>query len=66
MSRRKKFVPTESDWDRLFAIRCRTKQGGYASPDEISFCEAMLAADASRYARMNQAVFDATKPVGAR
>lgn len=61
-----KRTPTESEWSRVFKIRCRTKRGEGATPEELDLCRACLAADRERYVAMNQDVFEETAPFGAR
>lgn len=61
--KRRKFTPSESDWQKCFELRCRTKRGERIAPEEQTFVALMWKADPARYSAMGQAVFEATKPV---
>ncbi len=59
-------VLTESDWSRIFEIRCRSKRGERITPEELDQCRAARDADRERYVAMERDVFEATLPFGAR
>ena len=55
---------TYSERDRLFSIKCRSKQGRYISRDDTKFCEKMLKLYPTEYKAMEVEVFESTKPFG--
>lgn len=55
---------TEDSWRKVFALRCRSKQGQTISPSELGLCARALREDPARYKAMNEDVFDATVPFG--
>lgn len=54
------------NWDRVFEIRCKSKRGEALSDAERDLFTRAYAADPKRYAAMDDDVFEATKPFGAR
>ncbi len=52
------------DWDRVFLLRCKSKQGSRLSEEEQRVCLDAYRADHRRYAAMTPEVFEATKPFG--
>ncbi len=56
---------SESDWGRVFRLRCRSKQGEYLSPEDIAFLRRAYDSDNDRHSNMDRDVFEATKPFGA-
>lgn len=62
MARRKKL--TETDWQKVFAYRCKSKQGLGLSMEERALTDAAYKEDKERYAAMEPDVFDATVPAG--
>lgn len=63
MSRRKKGRLSESDWARVFTLRCRTKRGERLSDEEMKLIDRAWREDDKRYAALNEAVFEATHPM---
>lgn len=57
---------TDRDWERVFALRCRSKRGEYVSDEDRALLVAAHAADPDRYAGLNDDIFRATAPFGAR
>jgi hypothetical protein len=55
---------SESDWAKVFAARCQTKQGRPISDAERALVDAAFKSDRRRYARMERDVFNATVPFG--
>lgn len=55
---------TESEWRRVFVIRCKSKRGEHVSDEERSLFMRAYKADPKRYAAMDADVFDATVPTG--
>lgn len=60
----KKLSLTESEWTKVFALRCRSKRGEHLSDEDRSLVDAAFASDEKRYAEMEPDVFDATVPFG--
>jgi len=60
----KKRKLTESEWSRVFTIRCKTKQGQAVSQEERDLVDAAFKSDKKRYGAMEPDVFDATVPFG--
>lgn len=56
---------TDSERDKLFKIRCATKQGHSVSDEDMRFVEKMFDKNPREYKAMSGEVFAATKPVGA-
>lgn len=65
MAKQKKKPLTESDWDRVFKLRCRSKRGEYISPEDFEFMQRAWKSDKKRYGELDAKVFEATKPYGA-
>ncbi len=63
---RKRQTLTESEWSKVFDLRCRSKRGERISEDEQALCSRAFNEDGKRYAAMNDRIFQATKPVGAQ
>ncbi len=63
MARRKKKL-TEEEWQRVFKIRCRSKQGLQIAKEDQSLTDRAYESDQERYAAMEADVFDATVPFG--
>lgn len=55
---------TETEWSRLFELRCRAKRGEYLPPEVSELFERAMRADPKRYSAMTEAVFYATRPFG--
>ncbi len=55
---------TDAEWSRVFRARCASKRGEDLSPDDRTLIERAYKEDPKRYAAMNDAIFEATKPVG--
>jgi hypothetical protein len=62
---KKKSKLTDADWRDVYRLRCRSKQGITLEPNERRLIIAAHREDAKRYADMNGAIFEATKPFGA-
>lgn len=56
---------SEADWQRIFKLRCQSKQYGNITQEEIEFCHRGYLEDRERYEQMSKEVFEATKPFGA-
>jgi hypothetical protein len=56
---------TDSEWDEVFRLRCRSKRGEYLSPDHQALLERAYKSDPKRYGELDRPVFEATKPYGA-
>lgn len=57
---------SEAEWQRVFEIRCKGKRGERLSQDEERLAKRAFMEDQKRYAELSPAVFEATKPAGAR
>lgn len=57
---------TEADWEHVFRIRCRSKSGSQPSSEERRLLERAYKEDSDRYKSLDTAVFEQTKPFGAR
>lgn len=57
---------TDMEWLRVFDVRCRAKRGEPLSLIDDALIRAAFAEDQERYAAMNDAIFEATKPFGSR
>ena len=55
---------TDESWHKIFAIRCRSKQGQPITPSEQGLCMRAMREDPERYGKMTADVFDATVPFG--
>ena len=55
---------TEEDWTRVFATRCRSKQGAPLSEEDRALCATAFESDGARYSEMARVVFNATVPFG--
>jgi len=55
---------TDSEWRKVFELRCRSKQGQSISDDDRALVEAAFDEDLERYTAMEPDVFDATVPFG--
>lgn len=55
---------TDSNWRRVFDLRCRSKRGEYLSPEDRALIDAAHNEDRDRYADMDADVFNATVPFG--
>lgn len=55
---------TDSDWSRVFTLRCKSKQGQALREDELRLCETAFAEDRERYSALTEPVFNTTKPFG--
>ncbi len=56
---------TESDWIKIFRLRCRSKKGEELTPEERKLCRRAWKENPERYMIEDKAVFEATKPFGA-
>lgn len=65
MSRRKPKL-TELEWRKVFQLRCRAKRGEHLPPEDMKLLERAHRDDPERYASLRDAVFEATKPFGAK
>lgn len=66
MAKKKKPPPlTETDWERVFRLRCQSKRGYELNPTDHRFCLRALKENPERYGKMEKDVFEATKPFGA-
>lgn len=58
---------SESDWRRVFEIRCMAKRSQMIMTREVEdLLRQALREDPDRYARLSDQVFDATLPFGAQ
>lgn len=58
---------TDKDWVRVFELRCLTKRTGTVlSREDSMLIRRAFAEDPERYGDLNQRVFEATKPFGAK
>jgi hypothetical protein len=55
---------TEGEWRKVFAARCKSKQGQELSKEERNLVDAAYKADGQRYGAMDIDVFNATVPFG--
>lgn len=55
---------TDESWRKVFAIRCRSKQGQPVTSAELGMCGRAMREDPARYKTMEADVFDATVPFG--
>jgi hypothetical protein len=55
---------SETDWAKVFEIRCRGKQGRAVTSEEQELCQAAYKSDVERYRKMQREVFNATVPFG--
>lgn len=55
---------TDDSRRKVFAIRCRSKQGQPVTPAELGMCGRAMREDPARYKTMEADVFDATVPFG--
>ena len=62
--KRKAREVSESDWSKVFDLRCRSKRGEHLSPEDRALLLAAYKVDATRYAAMSDDVFVATAPFG--
>jgi hypothetical protein len=62
MAKRKKL--TEAEWAKVFAARCKSKQGQAVTPEERKLLDAAYETDPKRYGALDADVFDATVPFG--
>jgi hypothetical protein len=64
-AKKKKPTPlTESEWRKVFAARCQTKQGRSISAEERALVDRAFETDPERYGAMDGDVFNATVPFG--
>lgn len=66
MTRKNSKTAKEIDWDRIFAIQCRSKRGERLSDGELDEIQRAYEEDPDRYSSFSDRVFEATKPFGAR
>ncbi len=57
---------SETDWARVFTLRCRAKRGEDISREEGAFLTAAYRADPARYGALSARVFEETAPFGSR
>lgn len=62
MPKRKKL--TEAEWNKVFHLRCRSKEGRELSKEDRALVDAAWRENPERYANMDADVFDATVPFG--
>lgn len=55
---------TSTEWEIVFRLRCRSRQGDRLSTEETSLVEAAFSEDPERYQKMRDDVFHATAPYG--
>ena len=55
---------SDSDWERVFAARCKAKQGQTLTDAEHTLVRLAFAMDRKRYNALAGPVFDATAPFG--
>lgn len=55
---------TDVEWEIVFRLRCRSKQGGRLSREESALMETAFYEDPGRYGNMQTSVFHATAPYG--
>lgn len=55
---------TDTSWRKVFAIRCRSKQGQPVTPAELGLCGRAMREDRTRYRAMDADIFKATAPFG--
>lgn len=55
---------TEAEWNQVFQLRCRSKQGQYLPPDASALVDAAFKEDPKRYGAAEDDVFNATVPFG--
>lgn len=63
-TRTKKPPLTETEWARVFRMRCASKRGESISGDDADLFRRAYREDPARYSAMNADVFDAAVPVG--
>lgn len=54
------------NWDRVFDVRCKSKRGERLTEAELELVKRAHAEDRARYAALDDRVFEATKPFGAK
>jgi hypothetical protein len=64
--KKKKPATEPIDWNKVFELRCRSKRGERLWPEEHNLIEKAYKANPKKYGAMEKAVFEATKPFGAR
>jgi hypothetical protein len=57
---------TESEWSRVFELRCRAKRGEYLRPEDQALVEKAWRENPVRYSEMTEPVFEETAPFGSR
>lgn len=62
MTKRRKL--TEAEWRLVFRLRCKSKQGGKLSKQELTLVDSAYKEDEDRYGDMEVDVFNATVPFG--
>jgi hypothetical protein len=58
-------IPRETH-RRMFDLRCKSKRGGYLSPEEFDFLQDCYRKWPIEYQALQQAVFEETKPFGSQ
>ncbi len=56
---------TDSEWEKVFRLRCSTKQGHAISLEDGDLVKRAFREDRARYSAASRDVFNATKPFGA-
>lgn len=65
MSRKKtKRELTESEWEKVFQLRVRSKRGETLAPAETALLHAAYAADPTRYSAREREIFLQSAPLG--
>ncbi len=55
---------TDADWEEVFRLRCKSKQGKRLTDDERTLVDVAYKEDEERYAALEPDVFDSTVPFG--
>lgn len=57
---------TDTEWSQIFELRCRAKRGERLQREEQRLVEKAFKENPTRYAAMNDGIFEATKPFGTK
>ena len=59
-------TPPDDVADRIFDLRCKCKRGEKITGKELNYCAKILEQYPEWYGSLDEAVFEATKPFGAK
>lgn len=55
---------SEAQWEKVFKIRCKSKQGQDLTNEELDLIILARKSDLKRYVSLDEDVFEATRPFG--